>query len=179
MTRPSQRFQDLTILASASRPSLRFLFSHPAHFFALGLGSGLAPLAPGTFGTLAGWILFYPMSRVLSPLNWGIFLIIGFLFGIWACGRTGRDLGVPDHGAMVLDEMIAIWVVLVVTPDDWRWQAAAVVLFRFFDIVKPSPIRYFDRRYKGGFGVMWDDLFAAFYTLLLIAIVVRLGIADA
>jgi phosphatidylglycerophosphatase A len=166
-------------LVSASRPTARFLVSHPAHFFALGFGSGLAPVAPGTFGTLCGWILFYPLNRVLLAPAWAVFLTLGFLFGIWVCGKTGRDLGVPDHGAIVWDEIIAIWCVLVLTPNLWWWQVGAVLLFRFFDIVKPAPIGYFDRHFKNGFGVMWDDTVAAFYTVLLLALLIRLGIPHA
>jgi phosphatidylglycerophosphatase A len=172
-------FADSIILASASRPSFSFLLSHPAHFIALGFGSGLAPFAPGTFGTLLGWALFYPLAAVLAPPLFAVALLAGFLLGIWACGKSGRDLGIADHGAIVWDEMIAIWCVLLLTPHDWRWQVAAVVIFRFFDIVKPAPIRYFDRRYKSGFGVMWDDIFAAFYSLLLISLVMRLGLVHA
>ena len=88
---------------------------------------------------------------------------------MWACGKTGRALGVADDGAMVWDEIVAFMLVLVFTPALWQWQAGAFALFRLFDIVKPPPIRYFDRRLKNGFGVMFDDVLAAFYTLLVLA----------
>ena len=88
-----------------------------------------------------------------------------------ACGATGRALGVADHGAMVWDEVVAFALVLVFTPDGWLWQAGAFLLFRLFDILKPPPIHYFDRRLKSGFGVMFDDLLAAFYTLLVLALI--------
>ena len=84
---------------------------------------------------------------------------------------TGRALGVADHGAMVWDEVVAFALVLVFTPDGWLWQAGAFLLFRLFDILKPPPIHYFDRRLKSGFGVMFDDLLAAFYTLLVLALI--------
>ena len=156
------------------KPSLRFLLSDPAHFVALGFGSGLWPKGPGTAGTLAGWLLF-PFIR--APLGDGLFgglLLACFLFGVLACERTGRALGVADHGAVVWDEIVAIWLVLWLTPATFGWQAIAVALFRLFDIVKPQPIRWVDERTRGGFGVMLDDLLAAGYTLLALAILVRL-----
>jgi phosphatidylglycerophosphatase A len=93
----------------------------------------------------------------------------GFGVGVWACGATGRALGVADDGAMVWDEIVAFALVLVFTPALWQWQAGAFLLFRLFDIVKPPPIRYFDRRLKSGFGVMFDDVLAALYTLLVLS----------
>lgn len=93
-----------------------------------------------------------------------------FLLGIWACEETGRDLGVADHGGMVWDEVAAFWLVLLVLPGGWIEQAVAFALFRAFDIVKPPPIRHFDARLKSGFGVMFDDLLAAAYTLLVLAL---------
>ena len=97
-----------------------------------------------------------------------------FLIGIWACEVTGRHLGMADHGAMVWDEIVAFLFVLALVPRELAWQAAAFVAFRFFDIAKPPPIRHFERRYGGGFGVMFDDLVAAGYTLLLLSIVKRI-----
>lgn len=156
------------------RPTVRLLLSHPAHFISLGLGSGLAPRAPGTFGTLAAWPL-YPLLR--APVGDFVFLALlasFFIAGIIAADRTGRALGVPDHGAIVWDEMVAFWLVLFFTPAGFAWQALAFALFRFFDIVKPAPIRWADQRVKGGFGVMLDDLIAAGYAILALAIIVKL-----
>lgn len=155
------------------KPNLRFLLSDPAHFVALGFGSGLWPKGPGTAGTLAGWLL-YPFIR--APLSEPLFaglLVACFLFGILACERTGRSLGVSDPGCIVWDEIVAIWLVLWLTPDTLLWQAVAFGLFRFFDIVKPQPIRWVDTHAHGGFGVMIDDILAAGYTLLAMAILVR------
>jgi phosphatidylglycerophosphatase A len=107
----------------------------------------------------------------------GIFLlslVVLFLVGLWACDVTGRHLGVSDHRAMVWDEVVAFMLVLAVVPRELAWQAAAFVAFRFFDIAKPPPIRYLERRYGGGFGVMFDDLVAAGYALLLLAVAKRL-----
>ena len=161
------------------KPDLRFLVSNPAHFFALGLGSGLAPAAPGTFGTLFGWASFVWLAPRVPLWGWVVLLVGGFGAGCWVCAKTGRDLGATDHGAMVWDEIIAMWLVLLCTPPGLVWQTFAFVLFRIFDIVKPPPIRAFERRFKdapwSGFGVMGDDLIAAFYALLVMAAAVRLN----
>jgi phosphatidylglycerophosphatase A len=151
------------------RPDLKFLFAHPAHLIAFGFGSGLAPKAPGTVGTLLGWPLFWLVVAVVPDLpNQLILLIAGFLLGVWACGKTGRALGVADHGGMVWDEIVAFALVLLFTPPGWMWAGIAFLLFRFFDIIKPWPIRLADRHLKNGFGVMFDDLLAAGYALALI-----------
>lgn len=155
-------------------PSFRFLFSHPAHFIALGFGTGLSPLAPGTVGTL----LALPLAALLRMLTGDVGYLLGvgvaFAVGTWAAQRTGRDLGVPDHGAIVCDEVAAFLLVLFfVGTDPWR-QGFAFLLFRFFDIVKPPPARFIDREWHHGFGVMADDMVAAFYALLVLALWQRL-----
>lgn len=157
------------------KPTSRFMLAHPAHLLAQGFGSGLAPMMPGTFGTLFAWLSFVMLSArwpdIFTPANWGLIIAVGFAIGIWACEKTGRDLGIADHGSMVWDEIIAFWLVLLVLmPAGRDTQIWAFIWFRFFDMVKPSPIRDFERRFKGGFGVMLDDLIAAFYTLLLFAV---------
>lgn len=155
------------------RPSARFAFGHPAHFIALGFGAGLAPWAPGTAGTLVAIPLWWLLGGGYGPLV--LLGILAFLFavGVWACELTGRHLGVSDHGAMCWDEIVAFLLVLALVPADPWWQAAAFFLFRAFDVVKPPPIRQFEMRFKGGFGVMFDDLLAAGYTLLVLAILKR------
>jgi len=157
------------------KPTARFMLAHPAHWIAQGFGSGLSPAVPGTMGTLLGWLSFVALTarwpQFFTPLNWAIIIGVSFVIGIWACDKTGRDLGVSDHGSMVWDEIIAIWIVLLVLmPVGVATQFAAFIVFRFFDMVKPAPIDYFDRRLKGGFGVMFDDIVAAFYTLLVFAL---------
>jgi phosphatidylglycerophosphatase A len=151
------------------RPSLRFVFSHPAHCVAFGFGVGLAPVAPGTFGTL----LALPMHAFLAPRlgdqAFVLLLLALFVIGVWACELTGRHLGVHDHGGMVWDETVAFLAVLFLTPDALMWQAFAFLLFRLFDIAKPAPIGHFDRSLRNGFGVMFDDLIAAFYAALCLA----------
>ncbi|MGA8050455.1 MAG: phosphatidylglycerophosphatase A [Burkholderiales bacterium] len=159
---------------TASRLRPRFAFVHPAHFIAVGFGAGLAPFAPGTFGTLVAFPLWWLLGSWFSPLELGALLTLLFAIGVWACGVTGRHLGVADHGAMVWDEIVAFLAVLLVVPARPAWQIAAFVAFRLFDVVKPPPIRQFERRFKGGFGVMFDDLLAAGYAMLVLAIAKRL-----
>lgn len=154
-------------------PPWRFLFSHPAHFIACGLGSGLSPFASGTAGTLLAWAL-YPLLRPQFGSDDGgfaVFLLLAFAYGVLACDRTGRDLGVVDHGAIVWDEIVPFWAVLFMVPPGWLWQLAAFLWFRVFDIVKPPPANWFDAQVKNGFGVMMDDVVAAGYTLLVLAVI--------
>lgn len=144
----------------------KFLIAHPAHFIALGFGSGLAPKAPGTFGSLAALPLFWLIAHSIdNPASLAVIIAIGFLTGIWACSVTGKNLGVADHGGIVWDEIVAMWLILALIPAGWLEWFTAFLLFRFFDILKPWPIRQFDARLKNGFGVMLDDVLAAGYTL--------------
>ena len=158
----------------AVRPTAAFVFSHPAHVLAFGFGAGLAPRAPGTVGTLVAWPIGWAIGGLVPPGPFAAALVVAFLVGIWACELTGRALGVPDHGAMVWDEMVAFLFLLAIVPRQFAWQAAAFFLFRVFDIAKPPPIRWFERRYHGGFGVMLDDVLAAGYTLIVLAAAKRL-----
>ncbi len=148
------------------KPTREFLLKHPAHFIALGFGSGLAPKAPGTFGTLAA-LPIYALAVWLGG-TWFLAIIAMLLFfiGIWASGVTGAALGVSDHSDIVIDEIAAFLLILVFTPRSWPWIVLAFVLFRIFDILKPWPISVADRRIKGGFGVMFDDLLAAVFTII-------------
>ena len=155
------------------RPNVNFLLSHPVHFIALGFGSGLAPRAPGTAGTLLAWLIYPLLKTPVSDFVFFAFLVSLFFAGVIACDRTGRAFGVHDHGAIVWDEMVAIWLVLLLTPATFFWQLIAVTLFLFFDIVKPQPIRWAVAHLSGGFGVMVDDMLAAGYTVLVLAILVR------
>jgi phosphatidylglycerophosphatase A len=155
---------------SARRPTRQFVYAHPAHFVAFAGGTGLAPFAPGTFGTLLAFPLYWVLNATSDGVTQLSVLIGIFLLGAWACQRTGAALGVADHGGMVWDETVAFMLVLMFTPAGWLWQVAAFALFRLFDIVKPPPIRHFDRTLKNGFGVMFDDLLAAGYTLLALAL---------
>jgi phosphatidylglycerophosphatase A len=136
-------------------------------FLAFGFGSGLSRYAPGTIGTLAAVPLAIPLSGLSPPIFW-VFWTSAFLLGIYWCDVCDRSLGVHDHGGVVWDEMVAYWLVLAFVPLHWTWWLAAFVLFRFFDIVKPWPIRFFDQKISGGFGIMLDDILAAAYSLALL-----------
>ncbi len=153
------------------KPDWRLLLSHPAHFFALGFGSGLMPKGPGTAGTLVGFPLYWALAPLMDEYFFLLFLLLAFVVGVWMCDKTGRALGVEDHGGIVWDEIVAFMLVLFFTPQGIYWQILAFVLFRFFDIVKPQPIKYFDQNLHGGFGVMFDDLLAAGYALLCLAFI--------
>lgn len=159
---------------TAIAPDVRFLLAHPAHLVALGFGAGLAPVAPGTFGTLLAIPFAAWLETFASP---GVFVaaIVGLgALGVWAAGRTARDLRAPDHGAIVWDETVAFLLVLFFVGDDLVRIAFAFALFRAFDILKPPPIRQVDAMLEGGAGVMLDDLVAAGYTLLVLALWQRL-----
>lgn len=155
------------------RPRAAFVFSHPAHLIAFGFGAGLAPVAPGTAGTLVAWPLGWALVALHPALVLSTVAVL-FVIGVWACELTGRHLGIADHGSMVWDEVVAFLLILAIVPRDLAWQAAAFVVFRFFDIAKPPPIRHFERRYHGGFGVMFDDIVAAAYTLVVLAALKRM-----
>lgn len=157
--------------AAPRRPTVAFMLSHPAHFISLGFGSGLAPFAPGTVGTLFGWASYLVLNLYLTVPGWIALIVVSFFVGIACCGYTARKLGVQDPGAANWDEIVAFWLVLLfVTPATFWGQLGAFVLFRCFDMLKPPPIRYFDRNIKGGLGIMLDDIVAAFCTLLVIAL---------
>lgn len=152
-------------------PNLRFMLSHPLHFLSLGFGSGLAKVAPGTFGTLVGLPLFWLMASYSMSMQ---LLVIAMLFiiGIYFCEFTGKAIGVIDHGSIVWDEIVAIMLVLTFTPHQWQWWLAAFVLFRLFDIWKPYPIRQLEAKFKNGFGVMFDDLLAAIYAIICLQLII-------
>ncbi len=158
------------------RPTARFTFSHPAHAIALGFGSGLSPVAPGTSGTLWAWLAYLVMQLWL-PAEAMPWVIAGSLAaGWWACTVTARHLGQLDPGHIVWDEVAAFWIVLwLVMPTGLWGQVAAFALFRFFDAAKPGPVGWADTLFKGfgwrgGLGIMLDDLVAAFCTLFVIAL---------
>lgn len=148
-------------------PDRRFLLQRPAHFFALGFGAGLSHIAPGTLGTVVALPLFALLMQTPELVHYTTIAVL-FVLGIQCCEIAGRNLGVADHGGIVWDEIVAMLLVLQFTPLSWQWWLVAFLLFRLFDIWKPFPIRQFDARLKGGFGVMFDDLLAAIYAIAAI-----------
>ena len=160
------------------RPDLRFLLAHPAHFIALGAGSGLSRKAPGTVGTLWGWAAFLLLQTFWQPtdIQWAAAIGLATLGGWWAAEVTALHMGIADPGHIVIDEIVAIWLVLwLAMPMGFWGQAVAFGLFRFFDAAKPQPVRWADQLFKGfgargAWGIMFDDLVAAFCTLLVIAV---------
>ncbi|WP_407852376.1 phosphatidylglycerophosphatase A [Bordetella petrii] len=162
--------------ARVTFPPARWVARDPGRLIAFGFGSGLLRPASGTWGTLLAWLIWAAAAPAASDLALAIFLAVAFAHGCWACQRVARELQVHDHVGIVWDEMVAFWLVLWLTPDTFAAQLLAFALFRLFDIAKPPPIKYFDAKVKGGFGVMWDDIVAAAYALLVMAIIVRLGV---
>lgn len=167
--------EDVTDLVRADgkvrpqRPTFDFMKPRLSRWIALGLGSGLSSAAPGTVGTLLGWALYRLLQAAGGDVAVGIALGAGLVIGLWAIERTGRDLGASDHGSIVWDEILAIWLVLLLVPASFTAQLVAVLLFRAFDILKPPPIRAIERRWKNAWGVIADDLMAAAYTVLVVA----------
>ena len=165
--------------SAPQRPTARFMWSHPAHAIALGFGSGLSPIAPGTAGTLWAWVAFIVFDRWINDAGWGLLIGASALLGWWACTVTSRNLGTADSGHIVWDEVVAFWLILWLwTPAGLAAQVLAFALFRFFDAAKPGPVAWADQAFKGfgargGFGVMADDLVAAFCTLLTLALLQR------
>jgi phosphatidylglycerophosphatase A len=139
---------------------------NPIHLLAAGFGSGLAPRAPGTFGSIAALLPWWPL-HLLAPLNYWLAVLAAFGIGVFACGKTARDMRTHDHGAIVWDEFVGMWIalspLLTAGLDPQRlWLAVLTgfLLFRLFDIWKPWPISWCDRNVHGGFGIMIDDALA-------------------
>lgn len=135
------------------------IWRDPWQFIAFGFGSGALRPAPGTWGTLVG-LLFVPLLQWLPDWGYALILLLASLFGCWLCGKVSRDLGVHDHGGIVWDEIVGIWITCWLVPPGWAWLLAGFLLFRLLDILKPWPIRWVDRHVHGGTGIMLDDLLA-------------------
>ena len=141
------------------------VWRNPVHLMAFGFGSGAAPVAPGTFGTLAA----IPIYLLIAPLSLWVYLaIVGVMtiLGIWLCDVTSRDLGVHDHSGIVWDEFVGYLITMVAAPQGWLWVVVGFFLFRFFDILKPWPISWIDKHVKGGWGIMLDDIVAGIFSWL-------------
>lgn len=164
------------LTAQPKRHGVRFMLSNPAHLLALGFGSGLSPVAPGTAGTLWAWLAFLALQSWLTPVQLGWLIVLSLPVGWWACTVTAKNMQVLDPGSIVWDEVVAFWLILwFVMPAGFTAQLVAFALFRFFDAVKFGPVAWADQSFKGfnargGFGIMFDDLVAAFCSLLVIAV---------
>lgn len=158
------------------RPSPAFMLSHPAHLVALGFGSGLSPKAPGTVGSLWGWLVWLVLAPLFTSAGQGILIALSILLGWWACKCTADHLDVSDPGYIVWDEIVAMWLILwLAMPMGFGGQLSTFALFRFFDAIKPGPVAWADKVFKGcgwrgAWGILFDDLVAAFCTLLVIAL---------
>ena len=143
------------------------VWSNLWHFLAFGFGTGLAKKAPGTWGTLAG-LAVMPLLYQLPLQLVLLFIVLASIFGVWLCGRVAEDLGVPDHGGIVWDEMVGIWLTLILLPNSLVWWVLGFILFRILDILKPWPISWLDRHVAGGLGIMLDDILAGIIAGLLL-----------
>jgi phosphatidylglycerophosphatase A len=150
------------------------VWRNPVHFLAFGLGSGAAPWAPGTVGTAAAVIPYLLWIQFLSPILFVGLLVVTFVIGVWLCEKTSEDLGVHDHSGIVWDEFVGYWLTMFLAPQGWEWALVGFVLFRFFDILKPWPVKWADRRVPGGFGIMIDDVLAGVYAWIILQIAVQL-----
>ena len=161
---------------SIAHPSVKFMLQHPAHMIALGLGSGLPRIAPGTVGTLWAWLAFLVLQLWLDKTQIGWLIAASIPVGWWACTVTAQHMRVADPGHIVWDEVVAMWIILwLCMPMGFWGQLVCFALFRFFDAAKPQPVKWADQLFKGfgprgGWGIMWDDLVAAFCTLMVIAL---------
>ncbi len=152
---------------SESSPTFSQLLRQPTHWLAFGFGSGLAPKAPGTFGTLAAVPLYLLLAQL--PL-WAyvVALVLSFGVGVYLCHKTADDLGVHDHPGIVWDEFVGYWITMLLAPAGWLWVVIGFVLFRIFDVLKPWPIRWLDKHVHGGFGIMIDDVLAGVFAWLVL-----------
>ena len=167
--------EDVTDLVRADgtirppQPSFEFMKPRLSRWIAFGLGTGLSRTAPGTVGTIFAWITYVVLHRLVGDAGMILAWFVALALGLWAVDRVGRDLGEHDHSAVVWDEVVAFWGVLLLVPASFATQLVSFLLFRAFDILKPPPIRQIDREWQGATGAMADDLLAAGYTVLVIA----------
>ena len=145
----------------------------PFHFVATLGGIGMVPIAPGTFGSITAWIIFVYLSHFISMINMLILTILFFILSIWICSEASKDLENKDHKSIVIDELVGMWIallpVLVIANSQFErivYALAALILFRFFDILKPFPISYFDKNYKNGFGIVIDDVISGLIAII-------------
>jgi len=148
--------------------------SNPIHLLAFGFGAGLSPRAPGTMGTIVAVFLYLLMAEFLSIYAYLVLIIVSFAIGIYLCGRTAKDLGVHDHGSIVWDEFVGYWITMFMAPVTWYWVLSGFILFRLFDILKPFPIGWLDKKVEGGIGIMLDDVLAGVFAAICLQIMIYL-----
>lgn len=151
----------------------RRLLKHPLGWIAAGFGAGFSPRAPGTVGSIAALAPWWFLMQDLSPLAYLAVVAAGFALGTWAAHWVIRETRIEDPGLVVWDEYVGVWIALFAAPAGWPWMLAGLVLFRIFDIAKPWPVSWADRKLHGGFGAMLDDALAGLYALLLLQLVAR------
>lgn len=152
-------------------PTFRLLCRKPNLLLAFGFGSGLSPVMPGTVGTLAAIPLYYVLQH-LAPLGYTLAVVLACLAGVFICGRAARALGEHDHSGIVWDEFVGYWITMAFVPLNWLWIAVGFALFRFFDIVKPWPITWVDKKVHGGMGIMLDDILAGVAAALVLQLII-------
>lgn len=157
-------------LQSKVESKVTFNLKHPVQFLALGFGSGLAPKAPGTFGTLAAIPVFLGLA-LLSPVSYFIAILVMSIAGIYICGKAATDVGVHDHPAIVWDEFVGFFITMFMVPVSWQSVLVGFVLFRLFDVFKPWPISFVDKNMSGGFGIMFDDILAGVFALVIMQLI--------
>lgn len=154
--------------------SARTVFYSPIHLLAFGFGSGLAPKAPGTVGTLAA-VPFYLLMQPLSLSSYLVIVLIAFALGVWVCGESAKRLGEHDYGGIVWDEFVGFWITMMAAPTGWSWIVLGFVLFRLFDIIKPWPIKVADQQVQGGLGIMLDDVLAGIMAGFCLQLIIYLS----
>ena len=147
------------------------VWQDPKYFIAFGFGSGLMPIAPGTWGTIAA----IPIYLLIWPLHWLfylLFVLVSFIMGIWLCGKVENEIGIHDYAGIVWDEVVGYLLTMAMVPPKLGWIIIGFLLFRLFDIWKPQPIKYVDQHINGGLGIMLDDLLAAVPALLIMHVII-------
>ena len=148
------------------------VWQDPVYFFAFGFGSGLMPIAPGTWGTLAA----IPIYLLFASTPWEVYLlftVIAFILGVMVSDKVSRDLGVNDYSGIVCDEVVGYLLTMFLAPISITWMVVGFCLFRLFDIWKPQPIRYVDKHIHGGMGIMLDDVLAAIPAWVIMQLLIR------
>ncbi len=157
----------------ANGPLPKGFLRNPIHFVAFGFGSGCSPIAPGTIGTLVA-VPLYLLIQDLSLIAYAVMLVLTFSLGVWLCANTSQALGVHDHGGIVWDEFVGYWITMFAAPSPWYWCVIGFLLFRIFDIWKPFPISWLDKKVHGGLGIMIDDVLAGVFALVCLQILATL-----